>query len=94
MHTEQLAKSSADAPPFAWWLRAARFGLAEPLLRTTARALTAAALDALPGMGVSPDVFTECVEFAYRYTDRGRSPGDDLLPGAAHERARHAAPAL
>ncbi|MGA4542496.1 ergothioneine biosynthesis glutamate--cysteine ligase EgtA [Uniformispora flossi] len=94
VHTEQLAKSAADAPPFAWWLRAARFGLAEPLLRTTARALTAAALDALPGMGVSPDVFTECVEFAYRYTDRGRSPGDDLLPGAAHERARHAAPAV
>ncbi|MDI2125876.1 ergothioneine biosynthesis glutamate--cysteine ligase EgtA [Yinghuangia seranimata] len=92
-HTEQLARSVAAAPSYAWWLRAARFGLNEPLLRTTARALTAAALDALPGMGVPADVFADSVEFAYRYTDRGRCPGDDLLPGAAHEGTRHAAPA-
>ncbi|MGW0659392.1 ergothioneine biosynthesis glutamate--cysteine ligase EgtA [Streptodolium elevatio] len=90
-HTEQLAASAASAPPYAWWLRAARFGLAEPLLRTTARSLMAAALDALPGMGVSPQVFTDAVEFAYRYTDRGRAPGDDLIPAAAHEGARDAA---
>lgn len=95
-HTEQLARSAAAAPPYAWWLRAARFGLGEPLLRTTARSLMAAALDALPGMGVSPQVFTDAVEFAYRYTDRGRSPGDDLMPGAVmpgavHEGVRDAA---
>ncbi|MCF2528046.1 ergothioneine biosynthesis glutamate--cysteine ligase EgtA [Yinghuangia soli] len=96
-HTEQLARSAAAAPPYAWWLRAARFGLAEPLLRTTARALMAAALDALPGMGVSAEVFSDAVEFSYRYTDRGRAPGDDLTPvvraGDFREGARHAASA-
>jgi glutamate--cysteine ligase len=92
-HTEQLARSAAAAPPYAWWLRAARFGLAEPLLRTTARALMAAALDAMPGMGVPAQVFGDSVDFAYRYTDRGRSPGDDLLPGGVCEGTRHAAPA-
>lgn len=93
-HTDQLARSAAAAPPYAWWLRAARFGLAEPLMRTTARSLMAAALDALPGMGVSAPVFSDAVDFAYRYTDRGRSPGDDLMPVAAAEGARHAANAV
>ncbi len=92
-HTEQLARSAAAAPPFAWWLRAARFGLADPLLRTTARALAAAALDALPRLGVSPQVFTDAVEFTYRYTDRGRCPGDDPMPGGTPEGVRHAASA-
>ena len=61
------------------WSRAARHGLADRGLAAAARACFAAALDALPRLGVSAPVRAAVAAFAERYVHRGRCPADDLL---------------
>ncbi|SFL75368.1 ergothioneine biosynthesis glutamate--cysteine ligase EgtA [Geodermatophilus ruber] len=74
--------AAASAPVAGAWDRAARLGLADPALRTAARACLAAAVDAVPAALRSE------VEALAELVERGRSPGDDLL-----ETARAAGPA-
>jgi len=61
------------------WSEAATFGLAHPGLASAARTCFATALDALPRMGTSAGRMAHTAEYADRYVDRGRTPGDDLL---------------
>jgi glutamate--cysteine ligase len=65
--------AEASAPVTGAWDRAARLGLADPLLRAAAAGCLAAALTAVPG-GLRPEV-----EALAGLVERGRSPGD-LLP--------------
>lgn len=67
------------APFNALWIDAARSGLGNPALRAAAIACFAAALEALPRLGATPDVVTAVTEYADRYVRLGRCPADDLL---------------
>lgn len=58
------------------WAEAAAHGLSHPGLASAARTCFAAALHALPRLGVDPSA---TAAFADRYVDRGRCPGDDVL---------------
>lgn len=58
------------------WAEAAAHGLSHPGLASAARTCFAAALHALPRLGVDPST---TAAFADRYVDRGRCPGDDVL---------------
>lgn len=58
---------------------AARAALAEPALAAAARTCIAAALSALPRLGVDLAVQEDVARFAERYTDRSRCPADELL---------------
>lgn len=69
------------APRSPLWLDAARHGLADPELREAAAVCFAAAADALPRMGASPEVCDAVAAYAERYVARGRCPADDLLDG-------------
>jgi ergothioneine biosynthesis glutamate--cysteine ligase EgtA len=60
------------------WGEAAAHGLSHPGLASAARTCFAAALDALPRLGVDPGA---TAAFADRYVDRGRCPADDVLDG-------------
>ncbi|MFF9900079.1 ergothioneine biosynthesis glutamate--cysteine ligase EgtA [Streptomyces longispororuber] len=70
---------AAPAPHNALWRDAARHGLTDPELREAAQACFAAALDALPRLGASPEVTAAVAAHADRYVARGRCPADDLL---------------
>lgn len=58
------------------WGEAAAHGLSHPGLASAARTCFAAAIDALPRLGVDPGA-TEA--FVDRYVDRGRCPADDVV---------------
>lgn len=58
------------------WAEAAAHGLGHPALASAARTCFAAALDALPRLGVDP---TATADFVDRYVNRGRCPADDAL---------------
>jgi glutamate--cysteine ligase len=58
------------------WSEAAAHGLSHPGLASAARTCFAAALDALPRLGVDPG---PAAAFADRYVERGRCPADDVL---------------
>ena len=59
------------------WDKAARHGLSHPALATAARRCFAAALDALPRLGVDLATADACCDFVDRYVARGRCPADD-----------------
>jgi ergothioneine biosynthesis glutamate--cysteine ligase EgtA len=66
-------------PPSSVWVRAARSGLADPMLRTTARACFTAVAEALERTGAPPRLREALAGFRRRYVDRGRCPADDRL---------------
>ena len=61
------------------WGEAAAHGLSHPDLASAARSCFAAALDALPRLGLAPETVAATEEFLDRYVSRGRSPADDVL---------------
>jgi glutamate--cysteine ligase len=61
------------------WADAAAHGLGHPALASAARTCFAAAVEALPRLGVDRAMVAATEAFVDRYVDRGRSPGDDLL---------------
>ena len=67
------------------WAEAAAHGISHPGLASAARTCFAAALDALPRLGVDP---AATAAFVDRYVDRGRCPADDVLDAwtAGHHR--------
>ncbi|MER6173806.1 ergothioneine biosynthesis glutamate--cysteine ligase EgtA [Streptosporangium sp. NPDC001681] len=73
------AALAAAEPCAGMWLRAARRGLADPLLRRAADACFRAALAALPRLGAAPALVCEVAAFANRHVSPGRSPAADLL---------------
>ncbi|MFF0163581.1 ergothioneine biosynthesis glutamate--cysteine ligase EgtA [Streptomyces sp. NPDC005263] len=70
---------SLPAPHNPLWLDAARQGLRDPELREAAVACFAAALDALPRLGATPEVTAAVAGYRDRYVIRGRCPAEDLL---------------
>ncbi|MGY1605075.1 ergothioneine biosynthesis glutamate--cysteine ligase EgtA [Geodermatophilus sp. SYSU D00815] len=68
---------AASAPAAGAWDRAARDGLADPVLRPAAAGCLAAAVDRVPAV-LRPEV-----EALAALVDRGRSPGDAVLAAAA-----------
>jgi glutamate--cysteine ligase len=66
-------------PVAGCWAEAAGHGLGHPGLASAARTCFAAALGALPRLGLDRDTIAAAEAFVDRYVDRGRSPGDDLL---------------
>ncbi|MGY1815117.1 ergothioneine biosynthesis glutamate--cysteine ligase EgtA [Blastococcus sp. SYSU D00820] len=75
------AAEEASAPAAGLWDRAARVGLADPVLHTAARRCLAAAADAVP-----PSLRREVAALA-ELVDAGRDPGDALLAAAAGPRS-------
>ncbi|HEX3623182.1 MAG TPA: ergothioneine biosynthesis glutamate--cysteine ligase EgtA [Acidimicrobiales bacterium] len=69
----------ACAPVADSWADAAAHGLAHPGLASAARTCFAAALAAMPGLGVDPATIRAGEAFVERYVNRARCPGDDLL---------------
>lgn len=61
------------------WARAARSGLRDPLLATTALEVFLAAYAALARQNVSRPVRDVVAAFIERYVSRGRAPADDVL---------------
>ncbi|MEU1037972.1 ergothioneine biosynthesis glutamate--cysteine ligase EgtA [Streptomyces sp. NPDC005907] len=74
---ERAGQQSAPCNPL--WAEAARGGLADPELREAAVVCFAAAAEALPRLGASPEVREAVARFTERYVARGRCPADDLL---------------
>ncbi|MFG2309285.1 ergothioneine biosynthesis glutamate--cysteine ligase EgtA [Streptomyces sp. NPDC048566] len=74
------------APRNPLWRDAARLGMTDPELREAAGICFAAAVEALPRLGASPEVLEAVAEFTDRYVARGRCPADDLLDS---ERTSH-----
>ncbi|MFI1432190.1 ergothioneine biosynthesis glutamate--cysteine ligase EgtA [Streptomyces lydicus] len=76
-----LAETAGErpAPRNPLWRRAARGGLTDPELHAAAVACFAAAEEALPRLGASPEVRAAVAEFTERYVARGRCPADDHL---------------
>jgi glutamate--cysteine ligase len=72
------AGQNGSGPPGPW-LRAARLGLADPVLAGAARACFEAADGALGRSGAPPDVRRRVADFAEEYVLRGRCPADDTL---------------
>ncbi|WP_079085294.1 ergothioneine biosynthesis glutamate--cysteine ligase EgtA [Streptomyces dysideae] len=70
---------AVPAPHNALWIDAARSGLADPELREVAVACFAAALEALPRLGATPQVTDAVAAYQDRYVSEGRCPADDLL---------------
>jgi glutamate--cysteine ligase len=60
------------------WMRAARHGLADPVLAEAAVACFGLALAALERSGADPAVLAAVADFADRYPNRGRCPADDV----------------
>jgi len=83
---------SGPAPCNPLWTTAARSGLADPELREVAVACFAAAADALPRIGASPEVRQAVAEFTDRYVARGRCPADDVLDRTVLDRTVLSAP--
>lgn len=79
----RVAKGLADAygarpaPRNPLWRSAARNALADPELRSAARACFRAAAAALPRLGADSHVIDTVGEFTERYVSRGRCPADD-----------------
>ncbi|MBP0456826.1 ergothioneine biosynthesis glutamate--cysteine ligase EgtA [Streptomyces montanisoli] len=75
-----LAETAGPLPPPGnlLWLNAARHGMADPELRTTAAACFATALEALPRIGAERAVQDAVADFTDRYVLRGRCPADDV----------------
>jgi glutamate--cysteine ligase len=69
---------SLPAPGNLLWRNAARYGLADPELRTAATACFATALEALPRIGATTAVQDAVAAFNDRYVLRGRCPADDM----------------
>lgn len=69
---------SLPAPGNLLWRNAARYGLADPELRTAATACFATALEALPRIGATTAVQEAVAAFNDRYVLRGRCPADDM----------------
>ncbi|WP_338894684.1 ergothioneine biosynthesis glutamate--cysteine ligase EgtA [Streptomyces sp. TG1A-60] len=76
-----LAERAGSQPPprNPLWVAAARDALADPELREAAAVCFAAAAEALPRLGASPEVRDAVAAFTDRYVARGRCPADDLL---------------
>jgi glutamate--cysteine ligase len=70
----------SSGPPGPW-LRAARRGLADPVLARAARDCFEAADAALGRAGAPPDIRHRVADFAEEYVLRGRCPADDTLEG-------------
>ncbi len=87
---------SLAAPRNPLWIAAARSGPADPELCEAAVTCFAAAAEALPRLGATPEVREAVAEFTDRYVARGRCPADDLLdthhPIDAHNPDRHTRP--
>lgn len=79
----RVAKGLADsygaqpAPRNPLWHSAARNALADPELRSAARACFRAATSALPRLGADSHIVDTVGEFTERYVSRGRCPADD-----------------
>jgi glutamate--cysteine ligase len=71
----------ACRPVAGCWAESAAYGLAHPGLASAADTCFAAAIAALPRLGVGSDTVAACEDFADRYVGRRRCPGDDLLDG-------------
>ncbi|WP_369202196.1 ergothioneine biosynthesis glutamate--cysteine ligase EgtA [Streptomyces sp. PU-14G] len=82
----------AQAPRNALWERAARDGLSDPGLHRAAATCFAAALEALPRMGVDRSVVAAVDAFTDRYVTRGRCPADDTLDACGSAPLPAAAP--
>jgi glutamate--cysteine ligase len=80
--TEPLCPDGAVTPGEGMWVRAARFGPADPVLGTAVLACFAAVDDALARDGAAGRLRSAVGGFARRYAERGRCPADDLLEGA------------
>lgn len=68
-------RPSVETP---WW-RSARHGLDDAGLAAAALGCFAAAVEALPRLGVGPSVVAAVEEFTTEYVQRGRCPADDAL---------------
>jgi len=66
-------------PVTSCWAEAAAHGLGHQGLAAAARTCFAAALEALPRLGLHGDTVAATEAFVDRYVNRGRCPGDDLL---------------
>jgi glutamate--cysteine ligase len=66
------------------WLRAARLGLADPVLARAAQQCFDAAATALTRAQAPAVARTAVAAFAERYVQRGRCPADDILDSIAH----------
>jgi glutamate--cysteine ligase len=66
------------------WLRAARLGLADPILAKAARECFEAADAALARLDAPPAVRNAVADYAERYVRRGRCPADDILDSIAY----------
>ena len=82
---ERACKPVADC-----WAEAAGHGLSHPGLASAARTCFAAALDALPRLGLDHRTTTATEDYINRYVDRGRSPADDVLDAWAAGKRRMA----
>jgi glutamate--cysteine ligase len=67
------------APHNPLWLDAARSGLADPELHEAAVTCFAAAIEALPRIGATPEVTAAVTAYRDRYVAQGRTPADELL---------------
>ncbi|MFE6774835.1 ergothioneine biosynthesis glutamate--cysteine ligase EgtA [Streptomyces sp. NPDC057702] len=79
---------AAPAPRNPLWERAAQQALTDPELRAAAGACFAAAEEALPRLGASPEVRAAVADFRERYVARGRCPADDLLDSLSGKEGR------
>ncbi|MCJ0875104.1 ergothioneine biosynthesis glutamate--cysteine ligase EgtA [Streptomyces sp. AP-93] len=92
----RVAKGLADsygarpAPRNPLWRSAARSALADPELRSAARACFRAAASALPRLGASRHVIDTVGEFTERYVSRGRCPADDRTEPQQTRHPQHA----
>jgi len=74
-----LPQRAAPAGGASPWLRAARLGLADPVLARAALQCFEAAEASLARSGAPPAVRNAVADFADRYVRRGRCPADDFL---------------
>lgn len=61
------------------WADAAAHGVAHPALASAARTCFAAAVEAMPRLGLDPATVSLAEAYVDRYVDRGRCPADDVL---------------
>ena len=66
-------------PVAGCWAEAAGHGLGHPALASAARTCFAAAIKAMPRLGVERGTVAATEAFVDRYVERGRSPADDVL---------------
>ncbi len=79
----RAGNGGAPADP---WLRAARCGLADPVLARAARGCFAAAEASLARSGTPDDITQAVSRFGDRYVHRSRCPADDVLDSIATTR--------